>query len=203
MQKLFYEFFPVFIFFLIFKTSGNIYWATSALIIISVLQLTYEKFIKKNVEKSRLIGVAFIVIFGGATLLFHDDAFIKWKVTLINLLFALILFGSYFIGKKTIIERLMGSVLDLPKPLWLRLNAFWIVFFLLSAVLNLYFAFYYGPDLSIQERTDAWVNFKFYGLLGLTIVFMVAQVAMLYKYVKIEDDDEELPSQSIQKNSDV
>jgi len=198
MQNLIYEFLPIALFFGVYKYTGDIYDATLTLIIVSVLQVTYEYLRFKKVQKSRLIGTALILILGGATVLFHDDLFIKWKVTIINWLFALILFASYFIGKKTIIERMMGSVIELPKIVWFKLNAYWIVFFFISGLLNIYFAFFYGLDLTLEERTDVWVNFKFYGLMGLTIVFMIAQVFIIQKYLPKE---EIIENQSSKENS--
>ena len=106
MQKLVYEFLPIALFFGVYKYTGDIYDATLTLIVVSLLQVGYEYIRYKKVEKSRLIGAILILILGGATVLFHDDLFIKWKVTVINWLFALILLGSFFIGKKTIIEQL-------------------------------------------------------------------------------------------------
>ncbi len=189
-MKLLYEFLPIALFFGIYKYTGDIYHATLALIIATIIQVSYEWFKFHKVEKSRLIGLVLIVVLGGATILFHDDVFIKWKVSVINWLFAAVLIGSQFIGKKTIIERMMGGVMQLPKPIWSRLNGYWALFFFVSGTLNVYFAFFYGLDLSIEERTDVWVNFKFYGLFGLTILFMIFQVIFIQKYVQIDEEEQ-------------
>lgn len=187
-MKLLFEFLPIAIFFGIYKYTGDIFDATLALIIATILQVSFEWFKYKKVEKSRMIGLIMIVVLGGATLLFHDDIFIKWKVSIINWLFAVVLIGSQYIGDKTIIERMMGGVISLPKPIWTRLNLYWTAFFLVSGFLNMYFAFFYGLELSIEERTDVWVNFKFYGLFGLTILFMILQIFFIQKYVQIDDE---------------
>jgi len=189
MLKFIYEFLPIAIFFGIYKGTGNIYHATLVLIIVTMLQLAYEWFRYKKVEKSRLIGAALILVLGGATVFFQDDLFIKWKVTVLNWLFAIILIGSHFIGNKTIMERVMGSMISLPKPVWNQLNLFWVGFFFISGLLNVYFAFFYGLDLPDQARTDMWVNFKFYGLMGLTLVFMIVQVIFLQKHIQIEEEE--------------
>lgn len=193
-MKLLFEFLPIALFFGIYKYTGDIYHATLALIIAAVIQVSIEWFKYHKVEKSRLIGLVLILLLGGATLLFHDDIFIKWKVTVINWLFAIILLGSQFIGNKTIIERMMGAVVELPKPAWLRLNIYWAIFFFISGLLNIYFAFYYGLNLSMEERTDAWVNFKFYGLFGLTILFMILQILFMQKYAQIPEEINEKES---------
>ncbi|MFK5983834.1 MAG: septation protein A [Pseudomonadota bacterium] len=187
-MKLIYEFLPIALFFGIYKYTGDIYHATLAIIIATILQVSFEWFKFHKVEKSRLIGLVLVVVLGGATILFHDDTFIKWKVSVINWLFAAILIGSQFIGNKTIIERMMGSAMELPKPIWLRLNTYWALFFFISGLLNVYFAFFYGLDLTIEERTDVWVNFKFYGLFGLTIVFMILQVLFIHKHIQINEE---------------
>ena len=189
MLKFFYEFLPIAIFFGVFKTTDDIFKATLALIIATILQVGYEWFRYKKVEKSRLIGAGLILVLGGATVFFQDDLFIKWKVTVLNWLFAVILIGSQFIGQKTIMERMMGSMLTLPKPIWSQLNLYWAGFFFISGLLNLYFAFFYGLDLSEQERTEVWVNFKFYGLIGLTLLFMVAQIFFLQKHIQLEEEE--------------
>jgi intracellular septation protein len=186
-MKLLFEFLPIAIFFGIYKYTGDIFDATLALIIATIIQVSLEWYKFRKVEKSRLIGLALIVVLGGATLLFHDDVFIKWKVSVINWLFAMVLIGSQFIGDKTIIERMMGAVISLPKPIWIRLNLYWAVFFLMSGILNMYFAFFYGLELSIEERTSVWVDFKFYGLFGLTILFMILQVFFIQKYAQITE----------------
>lgn len=189
-MKLLFEFLPIAIFFGTYKYTGDIFDATLALIIATILQVSFEWFKYKKVEKSRMIGLTLIVVLGGATLLFHDDVFIKWKVSVINWLFAAVLIGSQFIGNKTIIERMLGNAISLPQAIWTRLNLYWAVFFLVSGLLNLYFAFFYGLDLSIEERTDVWVDFKFYGLFGLTIVFMIFQIFFIQKYAQINEQVE-------------
>jgi intracellular septation protein len=123
-MKLLFEFLPIAIFFGIYKYTGDIYHATLALIIATIIQVSIEWLKYHKVEKSRMIGLILIVVLGGATILFHDDIFIKWKVTVINWLFAIVLFGSQFIGSKPIVERMMGAVIELPKSIWLRLNRY-------------------------------------------------------------------------------
>ena len=188
-MKLLFEFLPIAIFFGVYKYTGDIFHATTALIIATIIQVSIEWIKYHKVEKSRLIGLALIVVLGGANVLFHDDIFIKWKVSVINWLFAVILIGSQFIGDKTIIERMMGAVIELPKPIWKRLNSYWAIFFFISGLLNVYFAFFYGLDLTIEERTDVWVNFKFYGLFGLTILFMIIQILFIQKHALIKEEE--------------
>ncbi len=128
-----------------------------------------------------------IVIFGGMTLLFRDDTFIKWKPSIVNWIFSAILLGSHFIGQKTVIERLLGTQMTMPKAIWAKVNFSWGVFFLVSGLLNVYVAFYFRPELDEQLRTDFWVNFKVFGLLGLTLAFSVVQMLLVARHITTRD----------------
>ena len=160
------DFIPIILFFVAYKMY-DIYVATAVAIAAAVIQaaLYYSK--HRKLEKMHLINVGFLSIFGGATLLFQNEAFIMWKPTVLNWAFALILFGSHFIGKKTIMQRFMDASLTLPRAVWSKINISWALFFIFSGALNLYVAFNYD--------TDTWVNFKLFGLMGLTFIFIVMQ----------------------------
>ena len=157
---------PIILFFVAYKMY-DIYVATAVAIAAAVIQagLFYGK--HRKLEKMHMINVGFLTLFGGATLLFQNEAFIMWKPTVLNWVFAAILFGSHFIGKQTIMQRMMGSSISLPQQAWSKINISWALFFIFSGVLNLYVAFNYD--------TDTWVNFKLFGLMGLTLLFIVAQ----------------------------
>ncbi len=200
-MKFLYEFFPIALFFGVYQYRGDIFDATMVLMLATVLQVAYEWIRYKKVEKSRQIGLALILVLGGATVFFHDDLFIKWKVTVINWLFACILVISQYIGKKTIIERMMGSMIELAPKNWIQLNRYWAVFFFISGLLNIYFAFFYGLDLDEAQRTDMWVNFKFYGLMGLTLIFMIFQVWFIQKYANIREDSENTKPETSKQES--
>ncbi|BBP43684.1 septation protein A [Thiosulfativibrio zosterae] len=179
-MKLLFDLFPVILFFIAFKLYG-IYVATAVAIAASVVQVSYMYLKHKTVEKMHLITLAIIVVMGGATLILHDEVFIMWKPTVINWGFALVFLGSHFIGKKPIIRRMMDGSLSLPDNIWVKLSAMWIVFFIFSGFLNLYVAYNYD--------TDTWVNFKLFGLMGLTLVFIVIQGIYISRYLKPEDED--------------
>jgi intracellular septation protein len=121
------------------------------------------------------------VVFGGSTLLLRDPAFIQWKPSVINLLFATVFLGSAYIGEKTMIERLMSSALEAPKHIWGRLNMAWVIFFVTVAALNLYVAY--------QFSEQTWVNFKLFGMLGLTFAFLVMQMVVLNRYITIKPEE--------------
>ena len=177
-MKMMFDFFPVLLFFIVYKMY-DIYVATAVLIIACFIQTIAHRLIKGEFEKSHVITLVLVALFGGLTLILHDEVFIKWKPTVINLLFAGVFIGSQFIGKKTIIERMMGGNLTLPPAVWVRLNIAWALFFVFLGGLNLYVAFSFD--------TDTWVNFKLFGLMGLTLIFVVAQSFYLMPHLKEQE----------------
>lgn len=150
--------------------------ATAVLIVASLIQFAYTWWRYRKIERMPLIALILLIFFGGITLLLQDEVFLKWKPTVVNWLFAAVFLGSHFIGKKTIIERMMGSAIELPTAIWSRLNMAWTLFFLALGVINLYVAFNFD--------TDTWVNFKLFGMLGLTIAFVIAQAVYLARHMK-------------------
>lgn len=181
-MKFLYDLFPLLLFFVAFKYYG-IYEATAVAIIASFVQVGGFWLKHRRFETTHLVTLGVIVVFGGLTLALHDDTFIKWKPTLVYWILAALLLGSQFFGKKTVIERMLGNQFTLPPAVWTRQNLSWAIFFAMLGVLNLYVAFYYAPDLDAAARRDIWVNFKVFGLLGLTLAFTVVQAMLLARYV--------------------
>ncbi len=183
-MKLFFDFFPILLFFIAYKAYG-IYTATFVAILASVAQVGYARIKHGKVETMHLVTLGLIVVFGGATLLLQDETFIKWKPTVVNALFALAFLASHFIGRKTLVERAMSASISLPAPVWARLNLSWVIFFFMLAALNLYVVYNFD--------TDTWVNFKLFGMMGLTLAFLVAQAFYLSRHMtepesKLEND---------------
>jgi len=174
-MKMLFDFFPVALFFIAYKMY-DIYTATAVLIAASAVQTIGHRIVKGRFEHTHLITLVLICLFGGLTLILKDEVFIKWKPTAINWLFTIAFIGSQFIGNKTIIERMMGANITLPAAVWIRLNIAWAAFFAVLGGLNLYVAFSFD--------TDTWVNFKLFGLMGLTFVFIIAQSFFLLPYLK-------------------
>lgn len=134
-----------------------------------------------------LTSAVLVLVFGGLTLWIHDATFIKWKPTIVNLLFAGAFLASHFIKGPTIVQRLMGEQMKLePESLWRRLSFMWIAFFVVSALLNLYVAYSFSEE--------AWVNFKLFGMIGLTIVFAMVQGYWLSR--KLEQSNASSPAQA-------
>jgi intracellular septation protein len=176
-----FEYLPLIIFFIFFKF-GDLYWATGSLIVTSALQILYYIIKKKPIPKRNWIFFGLIAVFGGLTIFFHDDAFIKWKVTIINTLFAVALIVSNHLFKKNLIKEMLGEGLTLPENIWTKLNLAWAIFFLFCGTLNIYIAYNF--------ELETWVNFKVFGLMGLTFVFAVGSIFSLYKYLPLDDEQE-------------
>ena len=172
-MKLLFDFFPILVFFVGFKLYG-IYVATIASIIASLIQVIGYWMKSDRFESMHLITLGAVVVFGGATLLFRDPAFIKWKPTAVYWASASAFLLSHFLDKRNILQRAMDKSIFLPKQMWSRLNAAWAAFFGLMGCMNLYIA--YRFDL------DTWVNFKFFGGLGLTLIFVFLQALYLSKH---------------------
>ncbi|MCU7835786.1 MAG: septation protein A [gamma proteobacterium symbiont of Taylorina sp.] len=189
MLKFLYDFLPIIIFFGTYKlTDNDIYAATTAAIIATVIHTAIQWFKHKKLENQHIINLVVILLFGSLTLIFHDDTFIKWKVTVINWIFGLVLLGSQFVGKKNIIQRQLEEAIKLPDPVWFKLNMMWVSFFLFCGLLNLYVAFFYGLNLTEEARQEVWVEFKLYGMLGLTFAFMILQIIYLQRHILLEEE---------------
>ncbi len=176
-MKFLFDLFPVILFFAAFKLAG-IYVATAVAIAATFAQIGWVWWRHRKVDTMLWVSLGLIVVFGGATLLLHDETFIKWKPTVLYWLFAATLLVSAKLFGRNLIRRMMEAQVALPEPLWGRLNLAWAVFFALMGVANLFIAFNYP--------TDVWVNFKLFGGMGLVLAFVFAQGLWLAKYVSEE-----------------
>ena len=209
------DFLPIIIFFLIYKfyqdlpdelihavndwlpfmaltpgePSDAIFMATFATIVATLIQVFLSMILTRKVEKMPLITLALLVFIGGATLIFKDPVFIQWKPSIINWLFAAVFFLSHFIDEKTLVERMMSQALEINDPaIWNKLNVAWVGFFVFSGLANIVIAPEIDPlDLQFSEST--WVDFKLFGLLGLTVVFLVVQAIYLSKYLSNSEEE--------------
>lgn len=186
-MKLFFDFLPIVLFFVAYKFGGGdyefngqiyqvegIYAATAVMIVATLFQVSYTWLRHRTVERAHVITLVLVVLLGGLTLWLQNPDFIKWKPTAVNWLFALVFVGAYLFTDKSLLERMMGEHIQLPGKVWSRLNVAWVLFFLFSGVANLYVAF------NFDEAT--WVNFKLFGMLGLTIAFVIAQSIYLARH---------------------
>jgi len=181
-MKFLFDFFPVLLFFIAHKLYG-IFVATAVAIVASVVLVGLHWQRHRRFETMHIATLVLIVLFGGLTLLLQDEAFIKWKPTVINWLFAVVFLGSQFIGKKNLVERIMSANITLPAFVGPRLNLGWAAFFFFLGVANLYVMTYFD--------TDTWVNFKLFGMMGLTLAFLIAQGIYLMRYMQEQEPNKE------------
>ena len=178
-MKFLFDLFPVILFFAAFKL-GDIYLATGVAIAATFVQIAWSWLRHRKVENMMWISLAIISVFGGMTLLLHDETFIKWKPTVLYWTFALVLAVSALLFRKNLIRALMQEQITLPEAVWTKLNLAWVGFFTFMGVANLAVAFAFGFS------TDAWVNFKLFGGIGLVLVFALLQGLMLSRYIDEE-----------------
>jgi intracellular septation protein len=172
-MKLLFDVFPVLLFFIAFKLWG-IFTATAVAIAASFAQIGWLWLRRKPIDKMLWVSVGVITVFGGATLLFGNETFIKWKPTVLYWLFA----ASHIVGaavfRKNLVRSIMENQVTLPEDVWKKLLASWIAFFGVMGALNLYVAYNYS--------TDTWVNFKLFGGIGLMLVFVLLQAVVLARH---------------------
>ena len=178
-MKLLFDFFPVILFFAAFK-AFDIYVATAVAIVATMAQVGYLKLAGKKVEPMMWAGLGIIVVAGGATIIFKNEMFIKWKPTVLFAAMAVAIGVSQFWFRKNPIAFIFNHAIKAPDPVWRKLSVSWIVFLLLIALANLWFAYY--------TSTDTWVLFKTFGDMGLFFIFIIAQIFWLMPY--LPDDDE-------------
>lgn len=176
------DFIPLILFFIVYKTYG-VQEAALVLVVATVIQLVLLKVLYKKIEKNQWVMGFFVVFFGLLTAYFNDLAFLKWKVTIVNLIFAAALLISQFVFKKPLIQMLLGKELKLPQLIGERLNLGWAGFFILCAVINVVISEFFSDDL--------WANFKVFGLTGLSLAAVLATGVFLYPHLKQLEHEKE------------
>jgi len=175
--KLLIEMGPLVAFF-IANWKAGIFWGTGIFMAATIVALTASWVLTRKVAMVPLVSAIFVAIFGILTLWLHSDLFIKVKVTLINALFGVVLLGGVAMGR-SYLKLVMGEAVKLTDQAWRTLSLRWGLFFLALAVLN--------EIVWRNFSTDAWVNFKVFGLLPITLVFALANAPFMSKHM-IEDD---------------
>ena len=186
-MKLLFELFPVLLFFVAYKIYG-IYVATAVMIITSLLQALYLWRRDGAIPTMHWVTLGLVVFFGGLTLLLQDPTFVKIKPTIVNWLFASAFIIAPFIGGKTLPQRMMEANVELPESKWKSLNVAWILFFIVLGGLNVAVAFNFSED--------AWVNFKLYGLMGMTFLFALAQGFFIARHMQSHEMIKQTVNQS-------
>lgn len=198
-MKLLFDFFPILLFFLAYMFGADflpaddpafqeyrehpIYLATMVAMAAAVVQVSYAWIRHRKVDNMLLVSFVLIMILGAATLYLKNPLFIKWKGTAVNWLFGLVFGASQIFGERTVIQRTLGEQLELPVPVLRRLNLIWTLFFFVMGGVNLFVAY------NFDEKT--WVQFKMFGMLGMTFLFVILQTAYLYRYLPEEAKSKE------------
>jgi intracellular septation protein len=209
-MKFLFDFFPILLFFIAYKLYG-IYPATAVAIGASFLQVAAFWLKQRRFETMHLVTLGLITVLGGATLLLQDKSFFMWKPTAVNWLFAVAFLGSQFIGNKSIVERMMANAIEAPQRVWQRLNLSWVGFFTAMGFANLYVAnFFFQAQAALDQAAgkamdvdqcdtltgqllqlcqhaklmeENWVDFKLFGMMGLTFIFVIGQAFYLARYM--------------------
>ncbi len=172
------DFLPLVVFFVFYKLY-NIFVASGALIAATAIALVVSWLLYRKLEKMTIITFVLVTVFGSLTLIFHNDDFIKWKVTVIYTLFAAALLFSQWWMKTPLIQSMLGKELVLPSAVWRRLNIAWALFFFICGLINIYVAFWLPESL--------WVNFKVFGLTALTLLFTLISGLYIWRHLPREE----------------
>lgn len=150
--------------------------ATAVAIVATVAQILYLRLRGKKVENMLWLSLGIIAVFGGLTIYFHNETFIKWKPTVLYWCFGAALLASQTLFRKNLIRIMMEKQISLPDGIWHKLNLSWAAFFVAMGLVNLYVAYSFS--------TASWVNFKLFGFTGLMLAFVIGQSLLLSKHVK-------------------
>lgn len=154
----------------------DIFFATGVLMAVMPIVLVVQWLMTRKINKIYLASTVLVLVLGSATLYYRNATFLYWKPTVLNWAFAAAFMGSQWIGEKTFVQRMLGSAAELTRNQWTRLNLMWIVFFIFVGTVNLYVAFNFSEEF--------WVKFKLFGMLGLTLVFVIIQSVWLSMAMK-------------------
>jgi intracellular septation protein len=179
-MKLLADWLPIILFFIVYKTV-DLYWATGVAIGATLAVMLALRFKGHAIEAMQWVSLGLIVVFGGATIVLQDELFIKLKPTLLYGLFSAALVLPQLSAGVLLMQKFMGSKIEMPRAAWAKLNMAWGVFFALMAFLNLWVAENFS--------TDTWVNFKLFGTIGLMVVFIVAQALWMNRFASAEQPD--------------
>lgn len=216
-MKMLYDMFPLAVFFV-----AMIVWdlkvATAAIIVATVVQNVIFYARHKRFERMHLITMFAVIILGGVTLLLDDVRFIKWKPTVVNWVFTVLMLGTQLFTNKTALERVMGGQIKMPSHAWNKLNTSWALFFAFVGAVNLYVAFWFATpadplsgvfgvgavDSETQDRY--WGYFKVFGIMGMTLIFAIVSMMSVSKHIELEqpedDPDEETPVKEVSRDEE-
>lgn len=165
-MQLLLDYIPIIVFILAYFYE-DIFFATAVLMAVMPLVLLLQWLMTKKLNRIYAASTGLVLILGAFTLAFRNPTFLYWKPTVLNWAIALVFLGSQWIGQKTIVRRMLGNAAELTDEQWVRLNQIWVGFFVFVGAVNLYVAYTFSEAF--------WVKFKLFGMLGITLVFVVVQ----------------------------
>lgn len=190
------EFIPIALFFIVYQLKGQsislgswtyefdgIFSATAVLMVATVLQVIFTYALTRKFEKRLMWLMLAVLAFGALTLIFRNPLFVQWKPTIFNWALALAFGASQFIGDKNLMERTLGSQIQLPKTIWNRLNLLWVCNFAIVGGLNLVVAYAFSEE--------AWVSYKLYSAIGFTLVLTILTALIISPHLKGDAADEQ------------
>ena len=173
-MKQLFEFFPLIVFFVVYyKSDKHLYLSITTVIIATLISLVALYIKERKISTMMLVSTVILIVFGGLSIFLKNDIFFKMKPTIINALFAIILIGSTFFNKP-VLKLLLNSSMKLTDQGWSLMNKLWSGFFIFLALLN--------EIVWRTQTTDVWVNFKVFGIMGITIVFTIVQIPILKRH---------------------
>jgi len=193
-MKQFLDYIPLVVFFVVWSldervisvvgydyTLGGIFSAAEFLLVASILVYGGLYLVQRRLDKFQFITLIVVVMACLPTIYFRNTDFLKWKAPIANWVFAAVFFGSRFVSKKSAIEHMLGHAVEAPREVWNTLNTVWIVFFTVLGAVNLAVAF------TLSEAM--WINFKVWGNLIITFLFVFAQMPYLSRYIEVAEQE--------------
>jgi intracellular septation protein len=165
-MQLLVDYIPLVVFILAYFYQ-DIFFATGMLMVAMPVVLVLQWLMTKKINKIYAASTVLVLVLGGATLAFRNPTFLYWKPTVLNWLIAIVFLGSQWIGDKTVVQRMLENAAELSADQWVRLNQIWVVFFSIVGGINIYVAYNFSEAF--------WVKFKLFGMLGLTLIFVIIQ----------------------------
>ncbi len=169
-MQLLVDYIPLVVFILAYFYQ-DIFFATGMLMVAMPVVLVLQWLMTKKINKIYAASTVLVLVLGGATLAFRNPTFLYWKPTVLNWLIAIVFLGSQWIGDKTVVQRMLENAAELSADQWVRLNQIWVVFFSIVGGINIYVAYNFSEAF--------WVKFKLFGMLGLTLIFVIIQSVWL------------------------
>ena len=170
LMQLLVDYIPLVVFILAYFYQ-DIFFATGILMVAMPVVLVLQWLMTKKINKIYAASTVLVLVLGGATLAFRNPTFLYWKPTVLNWMIAIVFLGSQWIGDKTVVQRMLENAAELSADQWVRLNQIWVVFFSIVGGINLYVAYNFSEAF--------WVKFKLFGMLGLTLIFVIIQSVWL------------------------